>query len=140
VELHPASQKPAIGLGQLPLARGPGPPLDPYTAVRAGHTLRRTQKIHLAPPQRHKLQTPLRQGIVARCLAPVSRTIPRLPVRGRSSASITHSPAGVFHPAHCRVHKRFEFPDPIRDTLDLHPVSLVALIDGCLSIPSSRIG
>ncbi|MGD8914116.1 MAG: hypothetical protein PVJ68_15420, partial [Candidatus Thiodiazotropha sp.] len=35
------------------------------------------------------------------------------------------------------VHKRFEFLDPIEDSLNLHPVPFV-LIDGCLTTPSSQ--
>ncbi|MGD9172353.1 MAG: hypothetical protein PVI97_20220, partial [Candidatus Thiodiazotropha sp.] len=42
-----------------------------------------------------------------------------------------------FIPADPAVHKRFEFLDPIEDSLNLHPVPFV-LIDGCLTTLSSQ--
>ena len=38
--------------------------------------------------------------------------------------------AGVFHPAHRAVHKRFEILHAIQDSLDVHP-ALLSLLDTC---------
>jgi hypothetical protein len=121
--LRPARQKPGIGFGQLMLARCPGHSLNPNTTAPAAHPARGVDEKHLDTPHRDKLKAAHRQRVVAWPSAAAARADG--PAIGPGAQlCLNRRFAGVFHPAHRAVHKRFEILHAIQDSLDVHPVVL----------------
>lgn len=123
----PSGQKPGIGGGQVVLPLGPWDTFHLHPAVGTVDPAKGIQEKHGDSPQGNKLETALRQGVIAGAeLAaagtgrPASFASPYLNLKDQALAPII--------PPSNAIHETMMQLNPIQDRLEQHPVS--PLVDG----------
>src|SRR5271166_2011056 len=138
---RPAGKEPAEGRRQRTFSFGPRHLLHRHAALRAVHPPHRVDEEHGNLPERHKLEPPPRQPVVARSLAATTGT-DRSAVGPRLDRHLDRQPGCFFRPLGFSVNKRLVSLDAIEDTLQLHPVLAPGEMVGLLtpSLPGNLTG
>jgi len=129
--LGPGGQKPAVAVGQLTLAVGPGEQLDGDAAARAIHSPPSVDKEDDDLPERHELKEALAKVIV-RWPRLAASGAEGLRVRSRSDLDRDGGSAAV-QPAHLPVDKTLVPLDPIYSGEE-------ALFQACMGGPETQRG
>ena len=118
----------------------PGHSLYPNTAASAAYPARGVNEEHLDTPHWDELKAPHRPRVIASPSPSVARA--DCPAIGPGALlCLNRRFAGVSHPAHRTVHKRFEILHAIQHSLDVHPAPLsVRHLFAIVSLQSSEAG
>ncbi len=132
----PARQKPLIGYGQPRLAGRPRNAFHHHATTWTVDTPQGIGPYHGDLPQRHELEAPGRQPIVAGSSLPAARA--DRPAIGPWFDRHFDGPPGAICPAWFSIHERLVTLDVIEDSLELHPESALALMKLGNSIVAAR--
>jgi len=99
-------------------------------------TTRAIEEKHLDAPHRDELEPPHWQSVVTGSSATTTATNRPAISTGMDFDLYGRVPA-ISMPVDCSIHKRFEFLDTIKDSLQLHPVSS-SLVDALFALTSSQ--
>ena len=124
----PPCQKPHVGGGQGTLALGPRDALHLHSANRTIDPPKGIKEENQYPPKGNKLESTLRQTVIARSSATAPRTH-RLSIVSGPNLDVQDQPVPFLVKTNRPVHKTRLLLDPIQDNLELHPVLLSAVVE-----------